>query len=132
MRKNTHMYNVLLVDDSKTIRAIIAKTLNIAGVEVSNLFEAADGSQALELLRNEWIDIVFADINMPVMTGIEMVEVMEREGMLANIPVVIVSTEGSIERIEKLKSIGVKAYLRKPFNPEELKEVVDKLLSGKD
>jgi two-component system, chemotaxis family, chemotaxis protein CheY len=126
------MYNVLLVDDSKTIRAIIAKTLNIAGVEVSNLFEAADGSQALELLRNEWIDIVFADINMPVMTGIEMVEVMEREGMLANIPVVIVSTEGSIERIEKLKSIGVKAYLRKPFNPEELKEVVDKLLSGKD
>jgi two-component system, chemotaxis family, chemotaxis protein CheY len=125
------MYNVLLVDDSKTIRAVIAKTLNIAGVEVSNLFEAADGSQALELLRNEWIDIVFADINMPVMTGIEMVEVMEREGMLANIPVVIVSTEGSIERIEQLKSIGVKAYLRKPFSPEELKEVVDKLLIGK-
>ncbi len=126
------MYNVLLVDDSKTIRAVIAKTLGIAGVEVSNLFEAADGSQALELLRNEWIDIVFADINMPVMTGIEMVEVMEREGMLANIPVVIVSTEGSIERIEKLKSIGVKAYLRKPFSPEELKVVVDKLLGGKD
>lgn len=128
------MYNILVVDDSATIRAVVAKTLEIAGIEVGKLFEAGDGSQALEILRDEWIDLVFADINMPVMTGLEMVAKMKDEGLLESVPVVIISTEGSRQRIEELRHQGIRAYLRKPFKPEDVREVVEKILgsSGQD
>ena len=120
--------NILVVDDSATVRAVIKKTLEIAEVPVGELHEAADGKQALDVLANNWIDLVFADINMPVMTGIEMVEKMAENGLLKTVPVVIVSTEGSATRIEQLKAKGVSAYIRKPFTPEALRSVVDKIV----
>jgi two-component system, chemotaxis family, chemotaxis protein CheY len=122
------MYNILIVDDSRTIRAVISKTLEIADVPTANVWEAGNGLEALEILRKEWVDIVFADINMPEMNGIELVEQMSAEGMLDTVPVVIVSTEGSRKRIEELRAKGVKAYLRKPFAPESLKNVIEEIL----
>jgi two-component system, chemotaxis family, chemotaxis protein CheY len=124
-------YNILIVDDSETIRAVIAKTLRIAEIPVGELWNAGNGQEALEILRREWVDLVFADINMPVMNGIEMIEQMDREGMLKTVPVVIVSTEGSRTRIEELTAKGVKAYLRKPFAPEALREMVEQVLEPK-
>jgi two-component system chemotaxis response regulator CheY len=123
-------YNILVVDDSATVRAVIAKTLQIAGVPVSELYQAANGQEALDLLGEHWVDLVFADINMPVMNGIEMVERMNADGMLNTIPVVIVSTEGSATRIEQLLNKGVSAYIRKPFTPEMLREVVDQIMES--
>jgi len=123
--------NILVVDDSKVVRSVIKKTLDIAGVDVGNIFEAGDGKEALEILDKEWIDLVFADINMPVMTGLEMVDRMKEDGILQTIPVVIVSTEGSETRIEELKAKGVRAYIRKPFTPETIKKVVDEIMEGK-
>ncbi len=120
--------NILVVDDSATVRAVIAKTLDIAGVPVGELYAAENGREALDILGNNWIDIVFADINMPVMGGIEMVEKMNEEGLLKTIPVVIVSTEGSATRIEQLKAKGVSAYVRKPFTPEIIRNVVDDIM----
>ena len=122
------MYNILIVDDSKTIRAVINKTIEIAGVPVANIWEAANGQEALEILREQWVDIVFADINMPVMTGIELVDKMSEEGIINSVPVVIVSTEGSRQRIDDLRARGVRAYLRKPFTPEALKDVIAEIL----
>jgi two-component system chemotaxis response regulator CheY len=122
------MYNILIVDDSRTIRAVIKKTLSIADIPTKNVWEAANGLEALEVLHKEWVDIVFADINMPEMNGIELVERMNDEGMIDTIPVVIVSTEGSKQRIEELRNKGVKAYLRKPFAPESLKNIIGELL----
>ncbi len=63
------MYNILIVDDSATIRSVVAKVLKIAEVPTGNLWEAGNGREALEVLRREWVDLVFADINMPVMNG---------------------------------------------------------------
>lgn len=126
------MYNILLVDDSKTIRAVIIKTIEIAGVPVANIWEAGNGKEALDILHEQWVDIVFADINMPVMNGIELVEKMSEEGLLNTVPVVIVSTEGSRQRIADLRAMGVKAYLRKPFAPEDLKEVIADILETKN
>jgi len=125
-------FNILVVDDSKTVRAVVKKTLSLAGVPIQEYHEAANGKEALEILNEEWIDIVFADINMPIMGGIEMVEKMADNGLMKTIPVIIISTEGSKSRIEKLKSKGVSAYLRKPFTPELLKKVVDDILGVKN
>jgi len=117
--------NILLVDDSTTVRAVIARSLELAGVPVGNLHQAANGREALAILGREWIDLVFADINMPVMNGVEMIEKMREDGLLQTIPVVICSTEGSVSRIEQLRAAGVRAYIRKPFTPELLRQVVE-------
>ena len=119
--------NVLIVDDSATIRAVMEKTLNLAGVNTNQVLHAANGKEALEILGNEWIDLIFADINMPVMNGVEMIEKMSEDGLLKTIPVVVVSTEGSQTRIEQLKDKGVTAYIRKPFQPEDFKAIVEDL-----
>ncbi len=121
-------YNILIVDDSSIIRAVIKKTLKLAEVPVHELYEAGDGREGLEILRGHWVDLVFADINMPVMTGIEMVEQMAADEGLKGIPVVIVSTEGSATRIEELSKMGVRAYIRKPFTPEILRDVVREVM----
>jgi len=119
--------NILLVDDSETVRAVISKTLELAGVPVNKLYEVSNGKEALDILANNWVDIVFTDINMPVMTGIEMIEKMSENDLLKNIPVVIISTEGSRTRIEMLKSKGISDYIRKPFTPEQIKKAVDNI-----
>lgn len=119
--------NILVVDDSATVRAVIKKTLTIAEVPVNELYMAGDGQEALDILKDNWVDLVFADINMPVMTGIELVDRMAADSIMKSIPIVIISTEGSKQRIEQLMQKGVSAYIRKPFTPELLREVVFKI-----
>jgi len=123
-------YNILIVDDSTTIRAVIAKTLRIAEIPLGELSEAANGQEALEVLKNKWVDLTFLDINMPVMSGVEMIEHLEADGLLSTVPVIVVSTEGSSTRIEELSSKGVRAYMKKPFTPEALKQVVEEILEA--
>lgn len=125
-------FNILVVDDSETVRAIISKTLELTGIPVAELHEASNGKEALDILENHWIDLVFADINMPVMTGVKMIEKMHENGLLKTVPVVIISTEGSRARVEYLKSLGISDYLRKPFTPEQIKKIVENILGEKD
>lgn len=123
-------YTILLVDDSATTRDMIARTLSLAKVPVAGIHQAANGQEALDVLRNNWVDLVFADINMPVMDGIEMLARMKEDPVLARIPVIVVSTDGSTSRMEQLAAKGVKAYLRKPFTPERLRAKVEEVLGG--
>ena len=123
-------YNILIVDDSKTIRSVIKKTLDIAGVPVGDLYEAENGKEALDVMNSNWIDLIFADINMPVMTGIEMIKKMSEDNTLDKTPVIIVSTEGSKTRIDDLLELGVRAYLRKPINQEDLRNIVEEVMGG--
>ena len=121
-------YNVLIVDDSAIVRAVVEKTLRLSGCPLGEVLQAANGREALDQLNNHWVDIVFADINMPEMNGIEMVERMSATGLLKTVPVVIVSTERSVTRIEELRAKGVRAYLNKPFTPEEIKAILSEVL----
>lgn len=121
-------FNILLVDDSVTVRAVISKALNLAGVEISELYHAGNGQEALEVLQKEWVDLVFCDISMPVMDGEELVAEMKRNGMIESIPVVIVSSAGSAPRVASLKASGVRDYVQKPFTPERIREVVDSVM----
>ena len=125
-------FNILIVDDSKTIRSVIKKTLDIAGVPVGELYEAENGQVVLDVMKDNWVDLVFADINMPVMSGIEMIQKMSEDKILENMPVIIVSTEGSKTRIEELLKQGVRAYIRKPISPEALRNIVKEVMGDYD
>ena len=124
--------NILVVDDSAVVRAVFSKTFKLAGIPVSELYQAANGKEALEILNENRVDLVFSDINMRVMGGVEMIEKLSDDGLLKTIPVVVVSTEGSTTRIEQLKSKGISAYIRKPFTPELVRKVVDDIVGGLD
>ena len=121
-------YRVLIVDDSSVVRHMVRRALTISGIEADPVFEAGNGREALAVLHGNWIDIVFADINMPLMSGAELVEVMAREGMLGATPVVIVSSEHSEKRVQELKQLGARAFLIKPFRPEAIRQVFSEVL----
>jgi two-component system, chemotaxis family, chemotaxis protein CheY len=121
-------YAILVADDSAIIRTMVRRALVMAGLDVGQVHEAGDGQEALEVLGRTWIDVVFADINMPRMNGIELVRRMRETPALAATPIVIVSSDRSKARIEELERNGVSAYVKKPFRPEQFREVVDRLL----
>lgn len=117
-------FNFLVVDDSNIARKVIVKTLGLSGVPVGTIFEAAHGAEALDIIHSQWIDLVFLDINMPVMDGIEFIRELREDPEQRSTPVVIVSTEGSRVRKAELADYDVKAYLRKPVQPENIAETV--------
>ena len=120
-------YVILVVDDSLLARTFMEKALRLSGLPVQDIFFAKNGTEALQVMEARWIDVVFADINMPEMNGIELVHTMHNSRTLQNLPVIIVSTERSETRIKELEQAGIKAYISKPFTPEKLKEVVENL-----
>lgn len=123
-------YTILVVDDSAIVRAMVHKSIAMAGLPVGKVLEAGNGREALELLADEWVDVVFADLNMPVMGGAELVERMSRDPALASTPVVVVSSEQGQGRVDELLAKGARAYVRKPFRPEGLKQVVEAVLGA--
>lgn len=120
-------YRILIVDDSPVMRRIVARSVEMTGLDIASVQHAENGRQALELIAHEPFDVVFADINMPEMSGMEMVETLASTGVMPAQAVVILSTERSEERIARLRSLGVRAYLKKPFKPEDLKKVINAL-----
>jgi two-component system chemotaxis response regulator CheY len=118
--------NVLIVDDSATMRRMVARTLEMSGLALGNVAEAANGREGLEIVDREWIDVLFVDINMPVMGGIEMIDAIRARPELANLPIVVISTESSQTRIEEVRRKGVR-FVHKPFTPECVREVIQDL-----
>jgi two-component system chemotaxis response regulator CheY len=121
-------YSILIADDSAIVRTMVKKAIAMAGLPIAQVYEAANGREALDQLSKNWIDIVFADLNMPEMNGVELVEHMSKDSMLLSTPVVIVSSEHSQAKIDDLKRKGIRAYIKKPFRPEGFREVVELVL----
>lgn len=121
--------NLLIVDDSATMRRMVARTLQMSGLPLGKIHEAADGREGLDLLEHTSVDVVFADINMPVMNGIEMIDALRKNPRTARLPVVVISTESSQTRIEDVRRRGVQ-FIHKPFTPEQVRVVVQTLLKG--
>lgn len=124
-------YTVLIADDSAIVRSMLKKALAMAGLDLGQVHEAANGKEALAILGANWIDVVFADINMPEMTGVELVRSMKADPALAATPVVVVSSEQTQARIDEMRRWGAKAYVKKPFRPEQFRAVVEELLGPK-
>ena len=121
-------YTILIVDDSQTIRAMLERSLEMTGLPVDAVFQAENGRVALEILSSMWVDIVFTDIHMPELDGIGLVTAMRKSKQFKDIPVVIVSTEGGATRTAELTKKGIKGYLRKPFTPEKIRDVIVSIL----
>ncbi len=122
--------NILVVDDSSLTRKAIKRIIEMLGLDLGQIFEAESGKEALKILDETKVDLVLADLNMPKMGGIEMISRMRDNEATSDIPVVVVSTESSTTRIEDLLANGAKAYLHKPFTPEEVKEVIIRTVGG--
>jgi len=123
-------YNILLVDDSNVVKAVLMKILAGSSLPINQVFDAANGVEALKILGANTMDLVITDINMPLMDGFELVERMRLDMMLKNIPVIIISTEGSLTSISNLQEMGIKGYVRKPFVAEEILSILTEVLRG--
>ncbi len=120
--------NVLLVDDSSTMRKIVSRSLRQAGLDFGEIYEAGDGLEALAMLEKESIDIVLSDINMPNMNGIEFLREKANRPAIKDIPVFMISTETGDDIIGEAKSLGAIGALKKPFTPDKVNEVLGPIM----
>jgi len=121
-------YRILIVDDSPAMRALVRRITTLSGFELSDCFEAANGQEALELLRREWVDAILTDINMPQMDGEEFLERLKSDDLLRSIPVIVISTDSTSKRIAHMLAMGARTYITKPFMPETLRERLEAVL----
>jgi two-component system, chemotaxis family, chemotaxis protein CheY len=124
--------DVLIVDDSPAMRSFIGRVLDLSGMEIGERLEAGHGAEALEILSRSWVDVILTDINMPVMNGEEFLTAVCARGDLKTVPVVVVSTDSTGSRVERMMSLGAKGYVKKPFSPELLREELERVLEVSD
>ena len=122
------MQHILIVEDSSTMRALLTSALEELDVAVK-ITEAESGFEALRLLPRQSFDLIVTDINMPDINGLELVSFVRNNTAYQEIPLIIVSTEGSERDRDKGVGLGADAYLVKPFEPEALRDVVRELLT---
>jgi len=120
------MSNILIVDDSSTMRKIISRSLRQAGLAVDNIYEAGDGIEGLNALGSNSVDLILSDINMPNMDGLEFVKQARAQGCKA--PIMMITTEGGEDIIGEAINSGATGSIRKPFTPEQLQEKLGGLL----
>jgi len=125
-------FNVLIIDDSSSMRAVIKKTLKVSGFNVGKFLMAGDGKEALKVLEGQWVDIILTDINMPNMNGMELLTEMKKDEMLKSIPVVMVTTEGSDKVMQESIGLGAQGYVKKPFRPEEIKRILNGIMGEEE
>ncbi|MBX9704212.1 MAG: response regulator [Silvanigrellaceae bacterium] len=118
--------NILIVDDSKTIRQHVGLTLTNQGFGV---VEAEDGLVALsQLEKHENIEMIISDVNMPRMDGLEMIEKIRQNSRFKFIPIIMLTTESSGDKVKRAKLAGASGWLLKPFNSEQLLSAVKRLV----
>jgi len=118
---------ILIVDDSAMMRAMIKRVIKLADVSVDEVFEATNGAEALELLKQHDFQLLLTDINMPVMNGADMLREISLNERWRNLSRVIIYTDGSTVRREEAEDLDVRCYLEKPFSPEVLRDVLNEL-----
>ncbi len=120
------MAKILIVDDSASMRQMVAFTLKSAGHDVS---EAGDGAEGLKVAQGQAMDLVLSDVNMPVMTGIELCEKLRQLPNYKFTPVLMLTTESTGDKKMAGKSVGATGWIVKPFNPTQLLSTVEKVLN---
>jgi two-component system chemotaxis response regulator CheY len=120
----------LIVDDSSVMRKIVERSLRQAGLDPLVVFEAGSGTDGLELLKTQQVDLILSDINMPSMDGLEFLRQIRAQNLAPDVPVVMITTESSEEHVKQAILSGAQGYIRKPFTAEQVKERVLPLLNA--
>jgi two-component system chemotaxis response regulator CheY len=115
---------VLIVDDSAMMRAMIKRVTALCDVPIGKVLEAANGAEAIKILEAQEVDALFTDINMPVMTGTELLRTIAGNERWRDLVRVIISTDGSEARRMEVKDLDVRLYVEKPFRPEVMRDVL--------
>lgn len=119
------MAKILAVDDSPSIRRLVAMTLQQAGHDVES---AEDGAEALDKAKSGHFDVVITDVHMPVMDGITFTRELRKLNHCRFIPVLVLTTESASEMKLQGKNAGATGWIVKPFNPDSLNRVLDRVL----
>jgi len=121
----------LIIDDSSVMRKIVERSLRQAGIDLAPVLEAGNGAEALVDLQENQVDLILCDVNMPVMDGLEFIKQLPGVPNAKDVPVVMITTEGSESHVVQALSSGARGYIRKPFTPEQVREHVVPVLAGK-
>ena len=121
---------VLIVDDSAMMRAMIKRVAHLTEIPIAQVLEAGNGVEALQQLESHAVDVLFTDINMPLMTGPELLREVIKRQEWQHIVRVIVSTDGSAARREEMASLHAHSYLEKPFRPEVMRDVLAQIVNS--
>lgn len=112
--------NVLIVDDSATMRRIISNVVLQTGIPESNIYQAENGMNAIKVFNENNIDLILTDWNMPIMNGLDFVKTIRERGF--KIPIIMITTEGGKGEVITALKAGVNNYIVKPFGADVLKE----------
>jgi len=118
----------MIVDDSPSMRAFVRRVIDLSGFEVDTCLNAGNGAQGLALLEQQAVDIILTDINMPEMNGEEFLRRIEEHDKYRVIPVVVISTDATENRMQRMIQLGAKGYISKPFSPEALRGELERVL----
>ena len=114
------------------MRSFIRRVIDLSGLEVAGCVEAADGVEALEVMKVAGVDVILTDINMPRMNGEELVRLLAESGITKSVPVIVVSTDATNLRKKHMTDLGARGYLTKPFAPEALREEIERVVGAID
>ena len=123
--------SALIVDDSSVMRKIVERSLRQASINLTQVLEAGNGAEALGVLAKHRVDLILCDINMPVMDGLEFIKQLPGVANAKDVPVVMITTEGSESHVVQALSCGARGYIRKPFTADQVKEHLTPLLGAK-
>ena len=123
--------SVLIVDDSPLMRAFVRRVMKLAGFDTADYVEASDGREALERLQTHHVDVILTDINMPGMNGEELLRELENNGTLRSVPALVISTDATRDRVDRMLELGAQGYVTKPFSPEVLGAELQRVLEGR-
>jgi two-component system chemotaxis response regulator CheY len=123
------LLDVLIVDDSAAIRKILQRVLRQAEVPLGQIYEAGDGLEALKALDTLRVDMVLADINMPNMDGLQLLERIKSSDKWKHLPVVMVTTEGGESKVMSAAKLGAVGYVRKPFSAEQFRQTFESVFT---
>ena len=116
--------NVVIVDDSAAIRKILRRVLLQTEIPIGTIHEAGDGQDAVRILKDNAVNLILSDINMPNMDGIELLRIVKSTSQWSHLPVLMITTEGGQAKVMEALQLGAAGYVRKPFTADQLKEKI--------
>ena len=122
--------NILIVDDSATMRALLHRVVGLADLPIGTIYQAPNGLEALKILETQSVQAVFTDLNMPVMNGMQLLREMAKRDSWKDLLRIVISTDGSKLRREEARELNVNLYVEKPFRPEVVRDVLCQIASA--